>query len=251
MIILGRQPAVIIPYSTTTLPYTVTTADQVLLISGTSGTITIYTAIGNKGKQIQLIHGGTSLTQIYTINTTSAQTIGGIASGSFVLYTTTERLSIISDGANWQILEHMATASGTYTPAFGVGFGTVTTNTGNWFREGKWISLNNYWTCGTVTAAAATVTLPGSITIDTSAGFCSRNNTSANPGQIWGTFGGSNGADAGHMISSPSTSTTLLYFTDNFGAASSMITSATADTFSATSAQMGLWCKIPITEFQP
>lgn len=68
--------------------------------------ITFPTAVGISGQQIGIQHNGTSLTQVYTLNTTSSQTIGGIASGSYALYTNGETLWLVSDGANWQILNH-------------------------------------------------------------------------------------------------------------------------------------------------
>jgi hypothetical protein len=43
------------------------------------------------------MHLGTSLSQIYTINTTSSQTVGGVASGSYVLYTNGETLTLVSE----------------------------------------------------------------------------------------------------------------------------------------------------------
>ncbi len=107
MITLGRQAISALPITSTALPYTVTGADNAIIISGTSGTVTLLTAVGNAGKQVQLIHSGTSLTQVYTINTTSAQTIGGVASGAYALYTNNENLILVSDGANWIILDHL------------------------------------------------------------------------------------------------------------------------------------------------
>lgn len=85
-----------------------TNADDVLACSSSSFTITLFTAVGNEGKVLEISHNGTSLTQAYTLNTTSGQTIGGYASGAVVLYTNGEVFRIFSDGANWQIFEHYA-----------------------------------------------------------------------------------------------------------------------------------------------
>lgn len=81
-------------------------ANDHVIASGASFTITLPTAVGCSGQRIIIQHNGTSLTQIYTLNTTSAQTIGGIASGSYALYTNGEALILVSDGSNWQILSH-------------------------------------------------------------------------------------------------------------------------------------------------
>lgn len=87
---------------------TATTSDDVLLLSGASFTETLPTAVGNSGKILTLIHNGTSLTQIYTLQTSGVQTIGGVAGGSYVLYTNGETLRVVSDGSNWIILDHKA-----------------------------------------------------------------------------------------------------------------------------------------------
>lgn len=81
-------------------------ANDYILASSSSFTITLPTAVGVSGQQIVIQHAGTSLSQVYTLNTTSAQTIGGIASGSYALYTNGEALLVVSDGANWQVESH-------------------------------------------------------------------------------------------------------------------------------------------------
>lgn len=85
---------------------TCTTADQVLFLSGASFTQTLYTAVGNAGRILTLIHGGTSLTQVYTIDPHSSETIDGVSSKA--MYTYGEVLRLISDGSNWRILSHRA-----------------------------------------------------------------------------------------------------------------------------------------------
>lgn len=78
--------------------------------SGASFTITLPSAIGVKGQGITIEHNGTSLSQVYTLNTTSSQTINGpggtVASGNYALYTNGEKVDLISDGANWRVKNH-------------------------------------------------------------------------------------------------------------------------------------------------
>lgn len=85
---------------------TATSADDVLYLSGASFNETIFTAVGNDGKIIELVHDGISLVQAYTLLTVGGQTIGGIASGGYTLYTNGERLKLIASGGNWKILGH-------------------------------------------------------------------------------------------------------------------------------------------------
>ncbi len=64
------------------------------VLSGASFTITLPTAASISGQSIIFQHNGTSLTQVYTFNTTSSQTINGpggtVASGNYALYTNGE-----------------------------------------------------------------------------------------------------------------------------------------------------------------
>lgn len=136
------------------------------VLSGASFTVTLpdATTSGYSGQWIVLKHNGTSLSQLYTLNTTSAQTIGGIASGSYILYTNGETLSLFSDGSNWQIQSHTtntgvitgssfafsALSAYTFTiPSSSITLGTVYTNNGCTF------------TVSATTASSTTLTASG------------------------------------------------------------------------------------------
>lgn len=138
----------------------ITTGDDTVSYSGASFTATLYTAVGNAGKRVTIIHAGTSLTEVYTLATTSAQTIGGIASGSYKLVTNGEVLTVESNGTNWSIVEHKTnTGLVGYTPTF-TGFGTVSVENCYWCRVGSYIDFNATFTCGTTTGVEARVSLP-------------------------------------------------------------------------------------------
>ena len=142
-------------------------ANDYILASSSSFTITLPTAVGISGQAIGIQHAGTSLSQVYTLNTTSAQTIGGIASGSYALYTNGETLIVVSDGSNWQIQDHKtATAPVAYTPTF-VGMGTMGATNVLWSRIGPFMYLDGYFVTGTATNVTASLSLPGSMTIST------------------------------------------------------------------------------------
>lgn len=144
---------------------TATAADDTLILSGASFTQTLFTAAGNSGKTITLIHAGTSLTQVYTLATTGGQTIGGVASGSYALYTNGETVTVISDGSNWLVLDHKTTTPWvSWTPT---GDFTNTTYTGFYRRHGDSVDLKIRATCtGTPGAATFSVDLVN-MTIDT------------------------------------------------------------------------------------
>lgn len=93
-------------------------------ISGSSLTVTVPTAVGREGDRVFLQHNGTSLTNVYTVNSTSGQTIGGLASGAFKLYTNGEILGLISDGANWLILARATNTDWTSAGALSFAGGT-------------------------------------------------------------------------------------------------------------------------------
>ncbi len=102
-----------------TAAYTLTTSDDVVTFdtSGSAYAATLPTAVGNTGKVLQIILkvAGNPL----TINTTSSQTVGGIASGSIKMGTVTDSLTVISDGTNWQIKDWEILVAARYTTAAG------------------------------------------------------------------------------------------------------------------------------------
>lgn len=132
-------------------------------MSGASATITLPTAVGFLGR-VKIIHAGTSLSQIYTMATTSGQTIGGIASGSYVLYTNREVLEIESDGANWVILNTF-TKTSIATEAITIGAVTTAPSKGNsgsppidrveWHRDGQYLKAIYRYKQTNSTGAAA------------------------------------------------------------------------------------------------
>lgn len=144
-------------------------------LSGGSFSITLpdASATGSTGAVIGLRHAGTSLSQVYTINTTSSQTINGsngsIASGGFALYTTGEKLWLMSDGTNWQIIDHYAeTGWASYTPT-----GSLTTNatySGFWKRRAsECLGIVSMTLSGAANSTGSfTFTLPSNIAVNSS-----------------------------------------------------------------------------------
>lgn len=175
-------------YRSVTTTDTATTNDYTLVLSGSSFTETLYTAVGNTGKILVLKHAGTSLSQNYTISGTGGQTINGAA--SYILYTNGETVTLQSDGSNWvRIDQNTTTPWVSFSPTIGGSTSAPTkANSGvitaYWRRTGDSLEYEfNYVQTATTGAAAGSGTylfpLPSGATIDSSKIIVS----SANDGQ--------------------------------------------------------------------
>ena len=88
---------IVVSVSTNTTAASVMNVNYIYLVSGTT-TITLPTAVGNLN-QYTIKNVGTN---VVTIATTSSQTIDGSTTASLpVMYTS---LTLVSDGANWNII---------------------------------------------------------------------------------------------------------------------------------------------------
>lgn len=225
------------------------------LLSGASFTITLPTAVGISGQTVLFQHNGTTFTQVYTFNTTSSQTIGGVASGSYALYTT-EFLELISDGANWQIKTHR-TKSAPVTFTVTSSLSTNVTWTGRWWRDGSLMYLSAHAIfSGATSTATLSVTLPGSMTIDTSALVVT---TTTNKGAVVGTakmhdIGGAVETEMIAGLAWPLSSTTIGGGTVSAGSATTHylreITNTNPFTIGASDI-IELNVAVPITGWQP
>jgi hypothetical protein len=240
-------------------------ANDYILASGASFTITLPTAIGGSGQSIAIEHTGTSLTQVYTLNTTSAQTIGGIASGSYALYTNGETLVLVSDGANWQIQTHKTETGFISAGATNI-TGTTTnptkattkiTDTMFYLRHGNAAKIFMTYNHSSATGAAAgsgdyLFGLPANMTMDTSVTgtfTTSIGATAKQPSNQWGSGTLGFGTAAGQMsqaLVSVYDSTHVRLHGDQSGAASSTGVAITNATLLYT-----LIFEVPISGWQP
>jgi hypothetical protein len=96
--IIGKSNVVAI-----TTSYSATTVDEIILANTSSNTITVTlpTAIGNKGKEYIIKNIGASNTNAVTVTTSLSQTIDGITSQS---YNYPSSMTVVSDNANWWII---------------------------------------------------------------------------------------------------------------------------------------------------
>lgn len=102
-------PGPVAAYTAKTADYTLTDADSFVGfdVSAASKTATLPTAVGRSGKQFTIAFVVATGSFNLTINTTSSQTIGGRASGAIVLRRLGDRVTVVSDGANWQVVEKL------------------------------------------------------------------------------------------------------------------------------------------------
>jgi collagen type VII alpha len=93
-----------------TANYTLTATDSIITASASSGaaTMTLPTAVGTAGREYTIKKTDSS-TNAVTVATTSSQTIDGAS--TYSLSTQYQSVSIVSDGANWNIIQK-ATAIG-------------------------------------------------------------------------------------------------------------------------------------------
>lgn len=232
-------------YRSVTTTDSVGVDDETMKLSGSSFTSTLPTAVGVTGKRYKFIHAGTSLSHIYTLATTSSQTIGGLATGVIKLSVANEALVIESDGANWVIVSHYIPSTWTqYTPTFG---GTPTTANVKvfWRRVGDSMQIRGNFQITSVNSYDARISLPSGVTTDTSKVGATRldqfgpvirirNSASAVANENY--VAGYNSSYANNMVLS-------------HNSASLTLSQVGWDTLFANSDYGSINCVIPITEF--
>lgn len=159
---------------TKTANYTAVVTDDIIYCSGAAFTITLYTAVGNSGRELIIKKTDSSLANIITISTALSQTIDGLS--SYTLNTLNETVTLVSDGSNWKIIDHISNTDWTsYTPSL-TGTttnpvkGTTSIDAAFWRRNGRDIEIiYNYrqTVAGTAGSGALICSLPSNITADT------------------------------------------------------------------------------------
>ncbi len=89
--------------SATTLASTV----DFVVITGATKQVDLFTAVGNGGRVVEIMHNGSNFSQVYTIEGNSSETIGSVDT-YFDMHTKGEILKVVSDGSNWLVLNHRA-----------------------------------------------------------------------------------------------------------------------------------------------
>jgi hypothetical protein len=161
-------------------PYSIPLTVRTVVFTGASGTATLPAAAGFKGR-FRLIHGGTSLTQVYTLATTAGvfkTPTGDVASGSYAMYTKGEVTEWETDGTDWYLTGRVArtalTSAGTNTiTAVTSGSfvkGTAQLDTLTYAREGQHARIEMRYaqtTAGSNGTGAMIWSIPANMTVDT------------------------------------------------------------------------------------
>lgn len=92
--------ALILPIIIKAIDYLALATDEVVIITANAVRVTLPTAVGVAGKRYTVKLSGASLGYV---ETTSAQTIDGAS--EYVLSENFQHLTVVSDGANWLIIE--------------------------------------------------------------------------------------------------------------------------------------------------
>ncbi len=130
-----------------------------------------------------------------------------------------------------------------YTPILGAGFGTPTNVSFFHRRVGGNLEVKGSFTTGTTAASLGTISLPGTLAIDTTK--ININNTSANPGQSVGVFYGQGAAASGPIVTATGTSTTVVYTGDK-ASSSTQLTPTNANSPIFSSAVLSVNFTLPI-----
>jgi hypothetical protein len=152
--------------SSKTAAYTVTSTDDVILCDATSAafTVTLPTAVGITGRTYDIQKTDSSANAV-TVDGDGTETLRGQT--TFKLATRYERIRIISDGANWQILTHEYPKGWETCTVTGLWVAN-TTYTAKRRRVGDSYEFDvTAETSGAPTATGLIVTLPSDTTIDT------------------------------------------------------------------------------------
>jgi hypothetical protein len=154
-------------YRAVTTTDAVGTNDETMVLSGASFTSTLPTAVGVAGKRYKFLHSGTSLSQVYTIATTSSQTVSGLASAAVKLIINGQVLEVESDGANWIIVNmYYPDKWTTFTPTM-TNMNNITSHTASYRVKGDMLEGFGRIVLSGAVAGDVQMAIPSGLTIDT------------------------------------------------------------------------------------
>lgn len=148
-----------------TSTYTAKVTDGFIPCSGSAFTVTLPTAVGNNGKILTIIKTDASFSNIITIDGNASETIDGALTTT--LNTQYEAVTLVSDNANWSIVERKIPNVWTaFTPTGS--WNTNVTYSGFYKRVGDSIIMDVTVTCsGAPNATTLSINLANSLVMDT------------------------------------------------------------------------------------
>lgn len=180
--------------------------------------------------------------------TTAGDLIYGGASGTGTrlgIGSTGQVLTVNSSGdPQWANLSTgVVTSWQSYTPTIGSGAGTASNVTFFWRQVGDSVEVFGTFTTGTIAGSLVSVTLPGSLTIDSSK--ITLNNNTGNPGTQIGRF--SNYTNTGSIVTATASSTSLVYFGDVTNNTNQMLIPQNGNHMLQSSTVVGVHFFVPIS----
>lgn len=158
--------------------YHVEVLDKKIRLSGNSAAEYLPPAAKTRGQEITFIHGGTTLTQIYTLTAFGSETFNTNAATTYKMHTAGETLKVYSDGVGYIVLDHFAqtqwvsTTNTVQSTGGGAVKGTMANDVMAWRRNGSDAEFYmRYVQSAGGTAGSAgdyLVSIPANIPIDTS-----------------------------------------------------------------------------------
>lgn len=159
----ATQDIAVTSINNTDSPYTVLSTDYLILVDASSAAVTVNlpTAVGIEGKQYIIKKTDTSLSNGVTVDASTTETIDGALTKT--LRTQNESIKLVSDGANWQLIERRIPSEWqAYTPTI-VGFGSPSSVEFYYKRKGNSLDIDGNFVCGISTATEARINLPAGL----------------------------------------------------------------------------------------
>lgn len=147
-----------VAYRSVTTTDTCTNSDDILTLSGASFTETLFTASGNTGKILRIIHNGNVTGQVYTIDGNSSETINGAT--TYTLVTKGDSVTIVSDGTNWVIVDRKVQIGAQVRLAGANGMGSTNTEVAKFTTISEQLgAYSNFFTTAQSSTAGDSITI--------------------------------------------------------------------------------------------
>lgn len=220
----GRSPIL----TSQTAAMNIEVIPRIIKLDSSGGAFTEYLppAAYWRGQVITLLKKSSDVNPI-TIDGFGSETINGATTTK--INTQYEKIDLLSDGTEIFIVNrYIAPVYSSFTPTLSASWGTTSGNTAYYERIERNLFVKGVFTCGTTTAAAGTILLPLSLSIDTSA---ITNNTTAQNGPIVGHWQADlYPSGLGNMMTAVSTDATKVYWAGHVGVTAKNTPSANIST---------------------